>query len=417
MIRSFRLAAVAGATLVGLTAQAVAPLAQTPAPDTLPDGPLVFDSSTRGPSGSPIPGPRFRVVPTRGLARPYALAFLPDGRILITERAGRLRLVKDGVLDPRPVDGIPPVLDRNLKGLNDLALHPRFAENRWVYFTYYKPEADSTELARAVLARGTYDGTYALTDVRDVFTTSTVVSGPSSARFVFGPDGLIYLAVGIPIPANRPRDGLATVADAQDPGSHFGKMLRLTDDGRPAPGNPFLGRPGYKPEIYALGIRNAMGLVFHPETGELWMTDNGPQGGDEINIIRPGLNYGWPVVSFGRSYGGDITGDSGPETAQMAAPGMEPPLLFWSPSIALTSLVFYRGDRFPAWRDSAFVGALLGTELQRIVFNRRGLVVRRYPLLFELGQRIMEVEQGPNGLLYLLTDERAGALLQLEPVD
>lgn len=416
MVRRLPLIPTACALLWVMTSSAT-PAAQSPARDTLPDGPLVFDSSTRGPSGSPVPGPRFRVVSTRGLARPYALVFLPDGRLLITERAGRLRLVKDGVLDPKPVDGIPPVLDRSLKGLNDLALHPQFAENRWVYFTYYKAEPESSENARAVLARGRYDGAYALTDVRDLFTTSTIVGGPSSARFVFGPDGLIYLAVGIPIPANRPREGVATVTDAQDPGSHFGKILRLTDEGRPAPGNPFADQAGHAPEVYALGIRNAMGMVFHPETGELWMTENGPQGGDEINIIKAGGNYGWPVVSFGRSYSGDVTGDSGPASAAMAAPGMETPLMFWSPSIAVTSLVFYRGDRFPQWRDSAFVGALLGTQLQRIVFNQRGLPVRRYPLLFELHQRIMEVEQGPDGLLYLLTDEQAGALLRIEPAD
>jgi len=404
--------------LVGLLVATTSVLdAQSPPRDTLPQGDLVFDSSTRGPSGSPVPGPKFRVVPLRGLARPYAMAFLPDGRLLVTERAGRLRVIKDGVLDPRPIDGMPAVLDRNLKGLNDLALHPRFAENGWVYFTYYKPEPGSMENARAVLARGRYDGAYALTDVRDLFTTSTIVSGPSSARFIFGPDGLVYLAVGIPIPASRPREGLATTTDAQDPASHFGKILRLTDEGKPAPGNPFASRPGSAPEVYALGIRNSMGLVFHPETGELWTTDNGPQGGDEINIIRAGANYGWPIVSFGRSYSGDVTGDSGPDTQQLAPQGMEEPLLFWSPSISLTSLVFYRGDQFPAWRDSAFVGGLVGTQLQRIVFNQRGLPVRRYPLLFELRQRIMDVKQGPDGLLYLLTDEQAGALLRLEPVD
>ena len=391
--------------------------APPPVRDTLPDGPLVFDSSTRGPSGSPVPGPKFRVVPIRGLARPYALAFLPDGRMLITERAGRLRIVKDGVLDPQPISGVPPVLDRNLKGLNDLALHPRFAENRWVYFTYYKPEPGTSDTARAVLARARFDGGYALSDVRDIFTTSTVVNGPSGARFVFGPDGKIYLAIGIPIPAARPRDGLATVADAQDPNSHWGKILRLNDDGSAAADNPFVGRTGHKPEVYALGIRNSMGLAFHPQTGELWETENGPQGGDEINIIRGGKNYGWPIVSFGRSYGGDLTGDSGPASDQLFAPGVEPPLLFWSPSIALTGMVFYTGDRFPEWRDSVFVGALIGTQLQRIVLNQRGLAVRRYPLLSELKQRIMDVKQGPDGLLYLLTDEPAGALLRIEPVN
>jgi glucose/arabinose dehydrogenase len=390
---------------------------QTPAPprDTMPDGPLIFDSSSRGPSGSPIAGPKFRVVPIKGLSRPYALAFLPDGNILITERSGRLRIVRDGVLDPQPIAGMPEVLDRSLKALNDIALHPRFAENRWVYFTYYKPQPGSMELATAVLARGRFDGGSALTDVRDLFTTEGVVSGPSAARLVFGRDGKVYVAIGIPIPS-RGRAGVATVTDAQDPGSHFGKVLRLNDDGSAPADNPFTGRPGYKPEVYALGIRNAMGLVVHPETGEIWETENGPQGGDELNIIRAGRNYGWPVISLGRSYGGDATGDSGPVQEQPVASGMEQPLLFWAPSIALSGMAFYTGDRFPEWRGSIFLGALVGEQLQRVVMNQKGLPVRRDTLLRELRQRIREVRQGPDGLLYLLTDEAAGALLRIEPV-
>lgn len=391
--------------------------AQTPGPsrDTLPDGPLVFDSSSRGPSGRPIPGPQFRVVPMKGLSYPYALAFLPDGNMLITERAGRLRIVRNGVLDPQPISGMPEVLDRSLRGLNDIALHPRFAENGWVYFTYYKPKAGSTELATAALGRGRFDGGSALTGVRDLFTTDTSVGGPSAARLAFGRDGKIYMAIGIPIPS-RGRAGVATTTDAQDPGSHFGKVLRLNDDGSAPLDNPFAGRPGHKPELYALGIRNAMGLAVHPETGEIWETENGPQGGDELNIIRAGKNYGWPMISLGRSYGGDLTGDSGPVSGELAVAGMEQPWLFWSPSIALSGMAFYTGDRFPEWKGSLFVGALVGEQLQRVVMNRQGLPVRRDSLLRELKQRIREVRQGPDGLLYLLTDEAAGALLRIEPV-
>jgi glucose/arabinose dehydrogenase len=387
----------------------------SPVMDTLPEGPLVFDSSTRGPSGSPIRGPKFRVVPLRGLSRPYAMAFLPDGRMLVTERAGRLRIIRDGVLDPRPVDGMPPVLDRNLKGLNDLALHPRFSENGLVYFTYYKPSPASEGAAWAVLARGRFDGDHALTAVEDVFTTSGLISGPSAARFVFGRDGTIYLAIGVPIPYTG-RGGFATVQDAQDPGSHFGKVLRLNDDGTVPPDNPYVTREGYRAEIFARGIRNVMALAVHPETGELWETENGPQGGDELNIIRAGKNYGWPVVSYGRSYSGDLTGATGPVNETPVAAGMEQPMLFWSPSIALSGMAFYTGDRFPDWKGSIFVGALVGTELQRIVMNTRGLTIRRDRLLTELRQRIRDVRQGPDGLLYLLTDEEAGALLRIEPV-
>ena len=407
-------AAITGLMLVAVAAgRAQQPPA--PAQDTLPDGPHVFDSSRRGPSGSPIPGPKYRVVPLKGLSYPYALAFLPNGDMLITERAGRLRIVNNGVLDPQPIAGIPAVLNGNLRGLNDVALHPNFAQNKWVYFTYYKPSPSEPEAAWATLARGRFDGGHALADVLDLFKTDALVTGPSAARIAFGRDGKIYMAIGVPIPP-RARPGMATPKDAQDPGSHFGKVLRLNDDGSAAADNPFVGRPEYKPEIFAVGIRNTMALVVHPASGEIWETENGPQGGDELNIIRAGRNYGWPVISYGRSYSGDLIGDTGPIQELPVAPGIEQPLLFWSPSIALSGMAFYTGDRFPTWKGSVFVGGLVGEQLQRIVFNQRGLPIRRDPMLTELKQRIREVRQSPDGLLYLLTDEAAGALLRIEPV-
>lgn len=411
----FSAAAVAALILVfGAGAGAQQPQPPAPARDTLPDGPLVFDSSSRAAGARPIPGPKFRVVATRGLSRPYALVFLPDGSMLVTERAGRLRIVRNGVLDPQPVSGIPPVLNTGSKGLNDIALHPAFAQNQWVYFTYYKAGPGEKDAGMAVLARGRFDGGHALTDVRDLFTTDTMINAASAARIVFGRDGKIYMAIGVPLPNSRP--GIATVTDAQAPGSYFGKVLRLNDDGSAPPDNPFAGRAGYKPEIYALGIRNAMGIALHPETGEIWETDNGPQGGDELNIIKAGRNYGWPVISYGRSYGGTLTGESGPISEQPFAPGMEQPMLFWSPSIAVAGMAFYTGDRFPEWKGSLFIGALVGEQLQRVVLNDKGLPIRRDSLLTELNQRIREVRQGPDGLLYLLTDEEAGALLRIEPV-
>jgi aldose sugar dehydrogenase len=392
--------------------------AQQPPPprDTLPAGPQIFDSSTRGPSGSPIAGPKFRVVPMKGLANPYALAFLPDSDMLITERAGRLRLVHHGELDPEPISGMPEVLNRNLKGLNDLALHPQFAQNHLIYFAYFKPVTGSNESATVVLARARYDGGHALADVREIFATEQAVNTPSAARFVFGRDGKIYLAIGIPIPA-RPGSNVATTTDAQNPGSYYGKVLRLNDDGTAPADNPFVGKAGYKPELYALGIRNAMAMVLHPETGEIWETENGPQGGDELNIIRAGKNYGWPVISLGRSYSGVATGDTGPEVEPAFKADMESPFLFWAPSIALSGMAFYTGDKFPQWKGNIFVGALVGTQLQMIVMNQRGLPTRRQPLLWELKQRIREVRQGPDGLLYLLTDEAAGAMLRIEPIE
>ncbi len=394
------------------------PAQQAPAPtrDTLPDNPGIFDSSTRGPNGRPIAGPKFRVVTMKGLQRPYALAFLPDGSILITERAGRLRIMRNNVLDPQPIGGMPEVLDQNLKGLNDIALHPDFARNRILYFTYYKPAAGSQNVAAGVLARARFEGGHALTEVKDIFITSQLIDQPSAARLVFGRDGKIYVGIGVPIPARTTTDNIATTTDAQSPRSHFGKILRLNDDGTPAADNPFAGKPEYKPEIYALGIRNTMGLAIHPETGEIWETENGPQGGDELNVIRAGKNYGWPTISHGRSYTGDVTGATGPVTDPPVAPGLEQPMLFWAPSIALSGLTFYTADQFPEWKGSVFVGGLVGTQLQRIVMNERGLPIRRDIMLYELRQRIRDVRQGPDGLIYVLTDEEHGALLRLEPV-
>jgi glucose/arabinose dehydrogenase len=221
--------------------------------------------------------------------------------------------------------------------------------------------------------------------------------------------------------------GEANAEDAQNPGSHAGKVLRLNDDGTAPGDNPFR-RTGYKPEIYAFGIRNALALVVHPETGELWENENGPQGGDEINIIRAGRNYGWPVISYGRAYSGDLTGDrSGPTSDVPVAPGMEQPLLYWVPAIAVSGMTFYTGDRFPAWKGNILVGGLRSTQLQRIVLNARGLPIRRETMLTELKLRIREVRQGPDGLLYLLgssparpgsidEDDETGALLRIEPI-
>lgn len=374
------------------------------APDTLSDAPRVFSSTAQ----------KFRVVPIKGLSRPFALAFLPSGDILITERAGRLRIVRNGVVDPRPIEGMPAVLDVRLKGLNDIALHPRFAENRLVYFTYYKPKPGEHDVATATLARGRYDGGYALADVVDLFVADAWCATPSASRIAFGRDGTLFMTVGVPI---RGRSGTAQPEDSQNPASHVGKVLRLNDDGTAPADNPFAGRAGYSPELYALGIRNILGLAVHPQTGELWENENGPMGGDELNIIKPGRNYGWPVISYGRAYNGDPTGDtSGPTTDQHAAPGMEEPFMFWVPSIAISGLTFYTGDQFEGWKGNILVGGLRGTQLQRIGLNAKGLPILRETLLTELKQRIREVRQGPDGLLYLLTDETHGALLRLEPV-
>jgi len=407
------LAALAGAGFALLVATVSAQQTVPPPLVALPDRPVTLDTSRRGNSGEKIPGPHIRVVPMKGLTRPYALAFLPDGAMLITERPGRIRLVRNGVLDPQPISGVPEVHDRNYKGLNDIALHPRFAENRLVYFTYYKPRPDTRDGATAVLARGRLENEHTLTDVRELFVANGTVAGASAARFVFGRDGKIYLAIGIPGINTRP--GFVVATDAQSPASHYGKILRLNDDGSAPADNPFVGQANYRPEIFALGIRNSMGITVHPQTGEIWLNENGPQGGDEINVIRRGLNYGWPTISYGRAYTGDLTGGGGPLTDKPCAEGFEQPWLFWFPSLGVSGMTFYTGDRFPDWKGSIFVGAMKGEQLQRIVLNSRGLLVRQDSLLTQLGQRIREVRQGPDGLLYLLTDEQEGALLRIEP--
>jgi aldose sugar dehydrogenase len=372
-------------------------------PDRLPSEPQVFRSTAH----------TFRAVPIKGLNRPFAMAFLPDGGILVTERAGRLRIVRNGIVDPLPIAGMPEVLDLRLKGLQDLALHPAFERNRLIYFTYYKPKAGEKDLATAVLGRARWNGGGTLEDVRDLFVADAWCATPSASRIVFDRDGKIFMTVGVPI---RGRPGTAQPEDSQSPSNHAGKVLRLNDDGSAPADNPFVGNTSYRPEIYAMGIRNVLGLALHPDTGELWENENGPMGGDEINIIKPGRNYGWPVVSYGRAYSGDLTGDtSGPLTVDHAAPGMEPPFMFWVPSIAPSGLAFYTGDRFKAWKGNIFVGAMRGTLLQRIVLNAKGLPTVRESLLTELKQRIRDVQQGPDGLLYVLTDETHGALLRLEP--
>ena len=356
----------------------------------------------------------FRVVPMKGLTRPWALEFLPNGDILITEHGGRLRIVRDGVLDPEPLAGIPEVFTRRRKGLMDIALHPRFEQNQFVYFTYHRASPKHRLAATTVLARGKYEGRGALVEVRDLFVADADYMGAAqTSRIIFGPDGKLFMVVGVP-----GRYEVGTADSAQDPANHHGKMLRLNDDGTVPDDNPFVNTPGHRPEIYALGIRNANGLALHPETGELWETENGPQGGDEVNIIRGGRNYGWPVVSYGRDYAGNLTGGrAGPQRTQRQLEGIEDPVFFWSPSISPAGLMFYTGDRFPNWKGDIFVGALRGSEIQRLIFNDRGLLVRQQSLLRELRQRIRDVKQGPDGLIYALTDADDGALLRIEPVE
>jgi aldose sugar dehydrogenase len=358
-------------------------------------GPYVFDTAEQS---------QIKVtVLTRDLSHPWALAFLPDGGLLVTERPGRLRLLKSGVLDPTPVAGVPAVRAAGLGGLEDIALHPRFAENHLVYLTYIKPV--NSGVGTPALARGRFENG-ALLDVKDLIVTDPGPVGSSAvnSRIAFGHDEMLYMSTG---------GNIANVA--QDPASLRGKILRLRDDGSVPDDNPFVGRPGHRPEIFTLGHRNTLGLIVHPETGELWNNENGPNGGDEINVIVRGRNYGWPLVSFGRDY-------PGPRISEHPTrEGFESPLVTWIPSIAASGMAVYTGDRFPSWKGNVFIGSMrvgeiLGTgHLERIVFNAKMEEIRRESMLTELRQRIREVRQGPDGFLYLWTDEDPGAVLRIEP--
>ncbi|MDH4254040.1 MAG: PQQ-dependent sugar dehydrogenase, partial [Gammaproteobacteria bacterium] len=272
----------------------------------------------------------------------------------------------------------------------------------------------------AVLARGRYDSEHRLRDVEDLFVADAATSGVSAARIVFGADGKLYMSIGAPsyLLAEGGTNRVGSAHEAQDPSSHAGKILRLNDDGSVPADNPFVKAPGYRPEIYALGLRNPTGIVVHPGTAALWEVEHGPLGGDEINIIEAGRNYGWPLVSYGRAYSGDRTGaGSGPVLASPSAPGMADPWLHWSPNIAPGGLAIYTGERFAAWRGHAFIGGLASTQLHRVALTPTGLPLQHQSLLRSLALRIREVREGPDGLLYLLTDHDRGALLRIAPVE
>ncbi len=345
------------------------------------------------------------VVVAKHLQQPWSVAFLPDGSMLVTERAGRLRLVRGGVLQDRPIAGVPQVQPggpRGLQGLMDVVLHPQFERNHFVYLTYHKPTAEGG--GAITLARGTWNGT-ALVDVRDVFESGA--TDTEASRLVFGRDGLIYMSISAP--------GSPAIKRSQDPGDYAGKTVRLQDDGTIPGDNPFVGKRRFKPGIYTLGHRNGHGLAVNPETGEIWESEQGPSGGDELNVLRAGGNYGWPLVSFGRDYWGERI------SPRPSRDGMEDPVVVWLPSIGATGMTFYTGAAFPHWRRNVFVtglregGVPRTGQLQRIVFNERWQELRREPLLVELKQRLRDVRQGPDDFLYVLTAEEDGALLRIEP--
>jgi len=339
------------------------------------------------------------VTVVAGLAHPWSVAFLPDGRMLITERPGRLRLVgSDGALASRPVEGLPAnVAEQGQGGLLDVALHPKFAENGWVYLSYAARDASGvgTEVARGKLAGDR------LTEVQTLFRMQPKSGGGRhfGSRLVFDRDGYLFITLG-----DRGEQDRAQRLD-----DHAGKIVRLHDDGRVPADNPFAQRAGAKPEIWSLGNRNVQGAALHPRTGALWAHEHGPQGGDEVNLIRSGVNYGWPVITYGANYGtGTKIGEG------TAKPGMAQPLHYWVPSIAPSGMAFYDGERFPRWKGDLFVGALRDQMLVRLKLDGEKVIKEERMLKGAFG-RIRDVRAGPDGLLYLLTDESDGKLIRLEP--
>jgi glucose/arabinose dehydrogenase len=340
-------------------------------------------------------------VVARGLDRPWSLLILPDGDMLVSMRfSNEIRAIRKGVLDPKPLGGLP-----EMRRMFDIVMHPKFAENKLIYFDFAKPLNERQ--AAMVLARGRYDGDK-LTNVQELYVSDATTAGGS--RLAFAPDGTIYMtasgAAGRIAGGNDPRK-LDTVA---------GKVIRLQDDGKVPPDNPFVGKPDARPEIYTLGHRDQFGLAPHPTTGQMFHVELGPYGGDKVNILKAGADYGWPDYGYGRN------NDSSP-MGNPTTPGIEPALLVWIPGITPSGLLFYSGDKFPAWKGNLMVGSVVrgrvngSSGVERVVFNDKMWETRRETFLTELKQRIRDIRQGPDGLIYLLTEETDGAVLKIEPGD
>jgi len=363
-----------------------------------------------------VPGGKIRVVTVAtGLFHPWSLAFLPDGGVLVAERDGKLRIIRNGVLAPEPVWTSPTPRGQGADSLHGLAVHPKFSENRLVYVSYPKNGPKGNTLA---ISRGRLQGDK-LTELAEIFVADAwETSGNLAGHMMFGPDSTLYVMVG-----DRDRLCCTGVEDnslrmkAQALDNHVGKTLRLKDDGGVPPDNPFVGKAGAKPEIFTYGHRNGYGLSFHPQTGELWQAEIGPMGGDEVNILQPGHNYGWPLVSMGRNYTGTLASDQ-----PWFRPGMDNPRMFWVPSISPSSILWYTGDKFPQWKNSLFVGALTTRMLLRVSFGQPSQAERREPLLTQLNIRVRDVQQSPDGYIYVATegairgDTADGMVLRLEPV-
>jgi glucose/arabinose dehydrogenase len=393
MSRSFvpRVAAIALPLVLGVSVAAAQPQVASYVPGT------VYKSSVHD----------FRVVTVAdGFVNPWAIAFVPGGDILVTERPGRLRVIRAGQLLPTPVSGVPAVAAAGQGGLLDVVLHPNFAQNKFVYLTYSKPlTSDST----TALYRARYENG-ALVDGKDIFVADTKGRpGHFGSRVTFDKSGHLFMSIG---ERQIAPEGDLAKHPAQDLTNHHGKIVRLMDDDRPAEGNPFAGQAGAKPEIWSYGHRNPQGLQIHPVTGDLWEIEHGPQGGDELNLIASGKNYGWPVVGFGVNYGPGKAIHAG-----TMAPGMENAKNVWVPSIATSGLLVYTGAKFPQWSGSVFVGGLAGMRLVRLTLDGQKAEVADN-LIKGIG-RVRDVRQGPDGFIYVAIEDQGGKptpIVRLEPV-
>ncbi len=336
------------------------------------------------------------VTVTSGLAHPWGMTFLPDGRMLVTERAGRLRIVLPNGKISAPLRGLPDITASGQGGLLDVVLHPRFQKNGYVYFSF--SEAGPEGLGTAV-GRGQLVGNE-LRSVEVIFRQKPKLTGGFhfGSRLVFARDGTLYISMGDRGRMNR----------AQDKRNHQGIIARVNDDGSIPKDNPFLNSSDALPEIYSYGHRNVQGMALNPQTGVVWAQEHGPKGGDEVNILKSGANYGWPAITYGKNYDGSTISE------HTQKPGMEQPVLHWTPSIAPSGMAFYKGDKFPHWQGDLFIGALKGRHLRRIDLDG-DKVVGQQTLLKELGERIRDVRVGPDGLLYVLTDAPDGKLIRIEP--
>ena len=342
-----------------------------------------------------------------GLERPWGMAWLPDGAMLITEKAGQLRIVRDGKLDPTAIAGVPEVMSANQGGLMDVSVHPRFSENRLVYLTYSHGSQNSN---RTRVARATFDGK-ALQNLQVIFEVSQAKSGGQhfGSRIVWLPDNTMLVAIGDGGNPPVELEGDLIRKQAQNLRSHLGKIVRLNDDGSVPKDNPFVNNSNANPAIWSYGHRNIQGLAFDPSTRRVWATEHGARGGDELNLAEAGKNYGWPLVTHSQEYfGGEIS-------QERSRPGMIDPKVVWTPATAPSGLAFYTGDRFPAWTGDLFAGGLVSQDVRRIDLDANGKVLGQQQI--QIGQRVRDVRQGPDGLLYILTDDSNGRLVRLEPTN